>query len=260
MENKRQEFKSINSEHYYQDLGITNPEEVTDESVFKNYLNIRNSIVDTLLVRSNNIAKVFESLDVINAAYNALKTKEDRKRYNESLIRNVKKSSLDILIEEEGGNVEETLDIKKINSLNRVPEVKKNSNYLQYTTEYEDGKIKLLGIAELYFMNGNQFKDHINKYTIWLKDENANSFLSHDFYSIINIIEMSDPEYRIAIYKAVKQAFELGESYIGTVGKNENDDYVVIVDGGQRDAAVKYEEQIKKEFRKKNLINEGESR
>ena len=147
-----------------------------------------------------------------------------------------------------------------MNAFSRAADVKENDDYLQYTPEYEDEKITLLGLADIQFMNGNQYKDSLKEYTILLKEKQSPILLGYDFYSKIDIDEMYSKEYRIALYKSISQAMEKKTKYIGTIEHDKEQKYITIIDGGQEDAAKEHQLQLENAIRARAKERQGEDR
>ena len=239
-------------------------EEVTDEIVAQKYKEMKTKLDQMLgnaMLSQKEINKIQESLRAINEAFTILETQEKRERY-EALYQkeNALKRTIEKLIKEEGGNPLEEIKSHKMNAFSRAADVKENNDYLQYTPEYEDEKITLLGLADIQFMNGNQYKDTLKEYTILLKEKQSPILLGYEFYSKINIEEMSNKEYRIALYKSIDKALEKKTKYIGTVEKNQEQNYITIIDGGQEDAAKEHQLQLENAIRARAKERRGEDR
>lgn len=239
-------------------------EEVTDEIVLQKYKKMKTKLdkmLENAMLSQKEIDKIQESLNAINEAFKTLETEEKREQYEAPYQKeNTLKRTIENLIREEGGNPLEEIESHKMSAFSRAADVKENKDYLQYTPEYEDERISLLGLADIQFMNGNQFVDTIKEYTILLKEKQSPILLGYEFYSKINVQEMSNKEYRIAIYKSIVKALEKKSKYIGVVAQDQENNYITIVDGGQEDAAKEHQLQKLNEIKNKAKIKQGEER
>lgn len=239
-------------------------EEVTDEIIAQKYKEMKAKLDEMLgnaMLSQKEIDKIEESLRLINEAFKTLETEEKRKKYEEPYHKeNALRMTIESLIKEEGGNPLEEIKSHKMNVFSRAADVKENADYLQYTPEYEDEKISLLGLADIQFMNGNQYKDSLKEYTILLKEKQSPILLGYDFYSKIDIEEMYNKEYRIALYKSISKAMEKKTKYIGTIEQDKEQNYITIIDGGQEDAATEHQLQLENAIRAKAKARQGEGR
>ena len=244
--------------------GFLPTEEVTDEIVAQKYKEMKTKLDKMLgnaMLSQKEIDKIQESLKAINEAFKTIETEEKRKQYEASYQKeNTLKRTIQNLIKEEGGNPLEEIESHKVSVFSRAADVKENKDYLQYTPEYEDEKISLLGLADIQFMNGNQYRDTIKEYTILLKEKQSPILLGYEFYSKINIEEMTNKEYRIALYKSINRAIEKKEKYIGTIEQDQVQNYIIILDRGQEDAAKEHQLQLKNALRTKIKERQGEVR
>ena len=151
--------------------------EVTDEIIRQNYIKMKTKLDEMLgnaMLNQKEIDKIQESLKAINEAFKTLETEEKRKQYEAAYNKeNALKMTIEKLIKEEGGNPLEEIKSHKMNVFSKAANVKENADYLQYTPEYEDEKISLLGLADIQFMNGNQYKDTLKEYAILLKEKQS---------------------------------------------------------------------------------------
>lgn len=239
-------------------------EEVTDEIIEQKYKEMKTKLDKMLgnaMLSQKEIDNIQKSLRAINEAFKTLETEEKREKYEAPYQEeNTLKMTIKNLIKEEGGNQLEEIEQHTMNSFSRAADVKENKDYLQYTPEYEDEKISLLGLVDIQFMNGNQYKDTLKEYTILSKEKQSPILLGYEFYSNINIEEMSNKEYRIALYKSIDKALEKKTKYIGTVEQNQEHNYITIIDGGQEDAAKKHQLQLENARRAKAKERQGEGR
>lgn len=239
-------------------------EEVTDEIIAQKYKEMKAKLDEMLgnaMLSQKEIDKIEESLRLINEAFKTLETEEKRKKYEEPYHKeNALKMTIESLIKEEGGNPLEEIKSHKMNVFSKAANVKENADYLQYTPEYEDEKISLLGLADIQFMNGNQYKDTLKEYAILLKEKQSPTLLGYDFYSKIDIEEMEKKEYRIALYKSISKAMEKKAKYIGTIAQDQEQNYITILDGGQEDAAKEHQLQLENAIRAKAKARQGEGR
>lgn len=252
--------------NYYTILGITRmkylqKDIITDEFIKEKYETLKKSLESQLKSlkekseKEQNIKNIMKSLKLLEEAYNMLNTSEKRQKYDESLKKgywNIYK--IGQIIEQEGGNPNKKLNTKIKNLSNRAADVRNNKNYLEYTPEYEDDKLEILGLEEINFLNGNQFKDNINSYTIFFKDENGNKIPSgYDFYTKITKIYMSSKEYRIALYQAIKEGMKTKQKYIGVIEKSSDGNYHILADDGQKYASMEREIQKENKRNKKYI-------
>ena len=239
-------------------------EEVTNEIVAQKYKEMKTKLDEMLgnaMLSQKEIDKIEESLILIKEAFKTLETEEKRKKYEESYHKeNALRMTIESLIKKEGGNPLEEIKSHKMNAFSRAADVKENDDYLQYTPEYEDKKITLLGLADIQFMNGNQYKDSLKEYTILLKEKQSPILLGYDFYSKIDIEEMCSKEYRIALYKSISKAMEKKTKYIGTIEHDKEQNYITIIDGGQEDAAKEHQLQLENAIRARAKERQGEDR
>lgn len=239
-------------------------EEVTDEIIAQKYKEMKAKLDEMLgnaMLSQKEIDKIEESLRLINEAFKTLETEEKRKKYEEPYHKeNALRMTIESLIKEEGGNPLEEIKSNKMNAFSRAADVKEDDDYLQYTPEYEDEKISLLGLADIEFMNGNQYKDSLKEYTILLKEKQSPILLGYDFYSKIDIEEMYNKEYRIALYKSISKAMEKKAKYIGTIEHDKEQNYITVIDGGQEDAATEHQLQLENAIRAKAKARQGEGR
>lgn len=244
--------------------GFLPMEEVTDEIIAQKYKEMKaklDQMLGNAMLSQKEIDNIQKSLRAINEAFKRLETEEKREQYEAPYQEeNTLKRTIKNLIKEEGGNQLEEIEQHKMNSFSRAADVKENKDYLQYTPEYEDERITLLGLADIQFMNGNQYKDTLKEYTILLKERQSPILLGYDFYSKINIQEMSNKEYRIALYKSIDKALEKKTKYIGTIEHDKNQNYITIIDGGQEDAAKEHQLQLENTIRAKAKARQGEVR
>ncbi len=256
------------NENYYAILGIhaigeIQKEEITDNLIEQKYQRLK-QILEKQLERLRNIPgkelgikHTQESLMLIEKAYNMLNTKEKREKYEEYYKKEYENIlKLRELIEKEGGNADKRLERKTKNFSNRAAEVKKNPQYLEYTTEYEDSDTRIVGLEEINFLNGNLYKDSLKSYTIFFKEGEKESPSGYEFYSKIVEIKMSDPEYRNAVYKSIREGIKANRKYIGVIEKDKNNTYYIAEDDGQK-YAVK-EREIQKENERRGNIGQEE--
>lgn len=251
--------------------GIPNEqiEEVTDEAIKLRYEKVKQDINKMIESKKNSSNKIIEQLNewlnTLEMAYNDLCTEEKREKFNEPIIRRKQlKTMIGKLINKENGDLLHTPTRTEINKENRAVDVRKNPNYLEYTPEYEDENVKLIGIEEILFNNGNMYRDSIKKYMLISKLEEEGlmqGFVS--FYSG-NINNLQDKEYRIALFQAINRAGEgYGQvkKYIGMILKKENGEFEERRDGGQIDAMIIREKQAEIERKRENFEeDQGEGR
>ena len=246
-------------------------EEVTNEIVMVKYLNLRKKLEELIekrkYTKAESVARLQESLQELEEAYNNVETEEKRNAYNEPFLKEIQlKTMLGKLIASEGGEPLQKPQKREINKQNRAAYVRKNPNYVEYSPEYEDDNIKLLGIEEVSFENGNMYKDAVKKYMLIVKQKEQHlmeEVLS--FYST-NDIDLSDNDHRIALYQALKRVNEeskdFEEKYIGTICKNEDGTFTEIRDGGQIDAMIQREHQkeAERKIKSSRIQSQGEGR
>lgn len=256
--------KKLTQKNYYRILGINTVRElpqieVTDELIQKKYEQLKQVLVNQLEKIKNDsgnessIKNIELSLQLVEEAYKMLNTEDKRKKYEEPYIKlygDIMK--LAKIIEDEGGNPNKKLETRTKNLSNRAAEVRKNSQYLEYTTEFEDDRIRIAGIEEINFWNGNLYKDSINSYTIFFKEGEEEKPSGYDFYSKIKKIKMEDKEYKIAVLQAIKEGMKSKEKYIGIIESDKDGTYHIESDDGQKYAVIEREKQKENERREKS--------
>lgn len=248
--------------NYYLLMGIQTrnglpTEEIDDEIVRRKYEKVyqaNKQVLNRLQEQGNNpasIQKAKEFLQQLKEAYLQIATEKAREEYELPYLKErVVKTQIGRLIEKTGGNPLGNIEIKERNKGNRAAEVRKESNYLEYTPEYEDEQVKLLGIEKIKFLNGNEYEDSIQSYTIFIKEKEDNLSLGYDFYSAIDLNQMPKQVYRIALYQAIRKGMIEKQNYIGTIEKDSNGQYFELRDNGGQDAANRREFQKYEERRK----------
>ena len=236
-------------------------EEVSDEAIKTRYENIKANIMDEF-EKGNNSGHKEEQLkkwiNTLETAYNELSTEEKREKHNEPLLRKKQlKTMMGKLISNEGGDVLRSPEKTEINKQNRAIDVRKNQNYLEYTPEYEDENVRIIGMEEILFNNGTMYNDSIKKYMLVNKEDEQHLMQGIVSFYSVNTLNLSDKEHRIALYQAIKKAGEENnhdEKYIGAILKKEDGKFEERRDGGQIDAMLVREKQ--KEIERKKGSNE----
>ena len=244
----------MKKENKYYYLGIStnkgtpiNKEKITDEYIENRYKNIKNELEkkhEKLLKKENSEKELLKlKRDFINLsdAYLTLRTKDGRDKYeHKSLQKEQIKNNIRELIKEEDKYADNEIIIRNFNKGNKATNIEKDDSYLEYTTEYEDDKILIWGMEKIKFVNGLDPKDILYKYNLNIKNDN-NLIKTKEFYSNIDKNLLNDSQYKISLYKALYRSIENEEDYIGIITP-ENENYVVKIDDGQKNAINQYKE------------------
>ncbi len=178
-------------------------------------------------------------------AYEALKTEEGRRKYMGTLRRQKQlDQDLQELIVKEGGNPQQVLEVKTFNQGSEAKKVRKEETQIpEYNVEYNDENTTLCYLASIVFDNG-QFQDRLKKYIVFAHDEQSHISIGYSFYGDVEVKKMYDPHYRVAFYQAIRQSVMEEKNYIGFLGKDEKEFYIV-KDAAQELAMLEYERKQK---------------
>ena len=229
-------------------------EEVTDEAIKTRYEKMKASIINMFENGNDSEHKkeqLKEWINTLETAYNELNTEEKREKHNEPILRKKQlKTMMGKLINNEGGDVLKSPEKTEINK----------QNYLEYTPEYEDENVRIIGMEEILFNNGTMYNDSIKKYMLISKEDEQHLMQGIVSFYSVNNLNLSDKGHRIALYQAIKKAGEENnhdEKYIGAILRKENGEFEERRDGGKIDA-MRVREKKEEIERKKEISEENQ--
>ena len=182
-------------------------------------------------------------------AYDTLKDSANRLEYIRKTIGQKRiEYELMHLIERNGGDFSKPLKTNYAN-LGTNPLNVQERDIVEYDVVYDDEEISL-SLKNTIMFESNMMEDELSEYLLLIKTA-ENGTQGCNIQGKIVFPELSNPEYRAALFQAILQSRKEGSEYFGRIGKQENE-YIIIKDQAE-ELAIKEVKELEEQKRRENL-------